>query len=195
MVFVAKKKWYKNLVKIYPNIHQGIMDPNIFHIRISSSVPKWHNLKSFLGISRLNKKVKYDFKKDSTPLCIPRESLSSIDPQPKVTQCGVVHIIPSQHERLCVYKIPNVFIKIFIMKCNIKLNQKLFLGHFIKINVLMSAKVPAYLWWLFYLFKNMFSKNAMQTPMWIFSKTQYILLCYAEIKCTVHVALPKRPIN
>ena len=72
MVFVAKKKWYKNLVKIYPNIHQGIMDPNIFHIRISSSVPKWHNLKSFLGISRLNKKVKYDFKKDSTPLCIPR---------------------------------------------------------------------------------------------------------------------------
>ena len=74
------------------------------------------------------------------------ESLSSIDPQPKVTQCGVVHIIPSQHERLCVYKIPNVFIKIFIMKCcNIKLNQKLFLGHFIKINVLMSAKVPAYL--------------------------------------------------
>ena len=73
------------------------------------------------------------------------ESLSSIDPQPKVTQCGVVHIIPSQHERLCVYKIPTFSLRFFIMKCcNIKLSEKLFLGHFIKINVLMSAKFPTY---------------------------------------------------
>ena len=107
MVFVAKKKWYKNLVKIYPNIHQGIMDPNIFNIRILSSVLKWHLLKRFFfWISRLNKKSNITLKRIQPHCAFQGESLSSIDPQPKVTQCGVVHIILSQHEVLCVYKIP-----------------------------------------------------------------------------------------
>ena len=56
MVFVAKKMWHKNLVKIYPNIHQGIMNPNVFHIRILSSVFKWHLLiRFFLSIQVLIK--------------------------------------------------------------------------------------------------------------------------------------------
>ena len=54
------KKWYKNLVKIYPNIHQGIMDPNIFNIRILSSVFKWHLLKRFFLNIQVIQKVKYD---------------------------------------------------------------------------------------------------------------------------------------
>ena len=107
MVFVAKKKWYKNLVKIYPNIHQGIMDPNIFNIRILSSVFKYILLKRFFfEYPGFYKKSNMTLKRIQPHCAFQGESLSSIDPQPKVTQCGVVHIILSQHERLCVYKIP-----------------------------------------------------------------------------------------
>ena len=62
------KKWYKNLVKIYPNIHQGIMDPNIFNIRILSSVFKWHLLKRICLNIQVKQKIKYDFKKSDMAL-------------------------------------------------------------------------------------------------------------------------------
>ena len=66
------KKWYKKLIKIYPNIHQGIMDPNIFNIRILSSVFKWHLLKRFFFEYPGYTKSQIWLKKDSIPLCIPR---------------------------------------------------------------------------------------------------------------------------